>query len=47
MKRNLKIGAIALASFFIILIALPWLINVNSFRPKIETELTSALGASR
>ena len=44
MKRNLKIGAIALASFFIILIALPWLINVNSFRPKIETELTSALG---
>jgi len=44
MKRNLRIGAIALAVFLVILIALPLLINVNSFRPKIESELTSALG---
>ena len=44
MKRNLKIGAIALAILLVILIALPLLINVNSFRPKIESELTSALG---
>jgi AsmA protein len=44
MKRILKIGAIALAILFVILIALPLLINVNSFRPKIESELTLALG---
>jgi AsmA protein len=44
MKRILKIGAIAIAVLFVILIALPLLINANSFRPKIESELTSALG---
>src|ERR1700688_1932865 len=44
MNRKLKSGAIALAILFVILIALPLLINVNSFRPKIESELTSALG---
>jgi len=44
MNRKLKIGAIALGILLVILIALPFLINVNSFRPKIETELTSALG---
>ena len=44
MKRLLKIGAIAAALLFVILIALPFLINVNSFRPKIESEMTTALG---
>ena len=44
MKRILKIGAIVVGIFFVILIALPLLINANSFRPKIESELTSALG---
>src|ERR1700686_5694551 len=44
MNRKLKIGSIALAILLVILIALPLLINVNSFRPKIESELTSALG---
>lgn len=44
MKRILKIGAIAVAILFVILVALPLLINANSFRPKIESELTSALG---
>jgi AsmA protein len=44
MKRILKIAAIAFAILFVILIALPLLINVNSFRPKIESELGSALG---
>src|ERR1700736_1136644 len=44
MKRILKICAIAVAILFVILIALPLLINANSFRPKIESELTSALG---
>jgi AsmA protein len=28
----------------VVLIALPLFININSFRPKIESELTNALG---
>ena len=44
MKRNLKIAGIALAALLIVLIALPLFINVNSFRPKIESEVTNALG---
>ena len=44
MKRILKIGAIAFGIILVILIALPMLINVNSFRPKIESELAAALG---
>ncbi len=44
MNRKLKIGAIAVGILLVILVALPLLINVNSFRPKIESELTSALG---
>ena len=44
MKRILKIVAIAFAILLVILVALPFLINVNSFRPQIEAELTSALG---
>ena len=44
MKRILKIGAIVLAILIVILIALPFLINVNSFRPKIEASASDALG---
>lgn len=44
MKRILRIAGIILAVVLIAIIALPFLINVNSFRPKLETELTSALG---
>ena len=44
MKRNLKITGIAVAALLVLLIALPLLINVNSFRPKIESEVTNALG---
>ncbi len=44
MKRILKIIGIAVAVVIVILIALPFLINVNSFRPRIETEATQALG---
>lgn len=44
MKRIMKIGAIAFGILLVILIALPLLINVNSFRPKIESELAAALG---
>jgi len=42
--KILKIVGIVVAILLVILIALPFLINVNSFRPKIEAELTSALG---
>ena len=43
-KRAVKIVGIAFAVVAVILIALPLLINVNSFRPKIESELTNAMG---
>jgi AsmA protein len=43
-KRAVKIAGIAFAVVVVILIALPLLINVNSFRPKIESELTTAMG---
>ena len=43
-KRTLKIAGIVVAAVVVILIALPLFINVNSFRPKIESEVTSALG---
>lgn len=42
--RWVRIAVIAVAVLLVILLALPFLINVNSFRPKIESELTSALG---
>jgi len=40
-QRNIGIGV---AAFILLLLVLPQLINVNSFRPKIESELGSALG---
>ncbi len=43
-KRTLKIAGIVVAAVVVILIALPLFININSFRPKIESELTNALG---
>ena len=44
MKRSLKWIAIVVAVLFVIVVALPFLINVNSFRPQIESNLTDALG---
>ena len=44
MKRILKIVAIVVGVLIVIVIALPFLIDVNTFRPKIESELTDALG---
>jgi AsmA protein len=44
MKRTLRIVGIIVAVLLLILIALPFVVNVNSFRPKLESELTSALG---
>src|SRR5262245_42083006 len=39
--RNIGIGVAALV---VLLLLLPLFVNVNSFRPKIESELSSALG---
>lgn len=44
MKTGLKVVGIIIALLIVIAIALPFLINVNSFRPQIESNLTSALG---
>ena len=44
MKRILKIVGIAIAILVVILIAIPFFINVNSFRPKIEATASEALG---
>jgi AsmA protein len=44
MKHALRIVGIVVAILVVILIALPFLVNVNSFRPRIESEMTSALG---
>ncbi len=44
MKRILKILAIIVAVLIVIAIAIPFFIDANTFRPKLETELTDALG---
>ena len=44
MKRTFKILAIVVGVFIVILVALPFLIDVNAFRPKLQSELTDALG---
>ncbi len=44
MKRALKIIGIVVFVILLAVIALPFLINVNSFRPKLESELSTALG---
>ena len=43
-KRWLRIVLIAIAVLFVIILILPFLINVNSYRPKIEASASSALG---
>jgi len=44
MKRAIRIGAIVIALIVVILLVLPFLIDVNAFRPRLESELTTALG---
>ncbi|MGA8866508.1 MAG: AsmA family protein [Candidatus Sulfotelmatobacter sp.] len=44
MKRALKIVAILIVVLIVIAIALPFLVDANTFRPKLESELTDALG---
>ena len=43
MKRAIRIGAIVLGVLILIGLILPRLVNVNSFRPRLETELSTAL----
>jgi AsmA protein len=44
MKGKLRIVGIIVIVLVVIIIALPFFVNVNSFRPKLESELTNALG---
>ena len=44
MRRILKIVAIVVAVLMVIAIAIPFFIDANTFRPKIETDATAALG---
>jgi AsmA protein len=43
-KRTIKILAIVVGVLVIIAIAIPFFIDANAFRPKLESELTTALG---
>jgi AsmA protein len=43
MKRFLKIVAIVIAVLVVIAIAIPFFVDANTFRPKLEAELTDAL----
>ena len=44
MKTALKIVAVVVVVLIVAAIALPFLVNVNSFRPQIESRLSDALG---
>ena len=44
MKRALKIIGIIVAALILAVIALPFGLNVNSFRPRLESELSAAMG---
>ena len=44
MKRFLKILGIVIVVLIILVIAVPFFIDANTFRPKLESELTEALG---
>jgi AsmA protein len=44
MRRALKIIGIIIALLVVLLVALPFIVDVNMFRPQIESELSSALG---
>ena len=44
MKTVLKVVGIVVALLIVAAIAVPFLVNVNSFRPQIESNLSSALG---
>jgi AsmA protein len=43
MRRMLKIGGIVVAVLLAVIISLPFLINVNQFKPMLESQLSTAL----
>jgi AsmA protein len=44
MNRNLKIVGIVIGVLIVIVIAIPLFVDANSFRPKLESEMSDALG---
>lgn len=44
MKLALKIVGIVIAVLIVVILVLPFVVNVNDYRPRIESELTNALG---
>ena len=44
MNKTLKIVAIVVGVLILIIIAIPFFIDANSFRPRLESELTQVLG---
>ena len=44
MQRLLKILGIVIAILIVVAIAIPFFVNANTFRPKLESELSDALG---
>ena len=44
MKPAIKVAGIVLALLIVVIIAVPFLVSVNNFRPQIESNLSSALG---
>src|ERR1017187_9794009 len=44
MKTIVRIAAIVVGVLIVAMIAIPFLVNVNNFRPQIESNLSSALG---
>jgi AsmA protein len=44
MKRTLRIVAIIIAVLLVVVIAIPFFVDANSFRPRLESELSGALG---
>ena len=42
--KILKIVGVIVALLIVVAIALPFMVNVNNFRPEIESNLSSALG---
>jgi len=44
MKRNLKIVGIVIGVLIVIVIVIPLFVDANSFRPKLESEMSAALG---
>jgi AsmA protein len=44
MRRTLKIAGLALIALLVVVIALPFLIDANRFRPALESRLSQALG---